>query len=82
MNKRGGGVFFGATIALFVFIFGVLFIPFIINDLTNFRINLDCTNPLISDGTKITCLFGDLVIPYIIWFFISLAIGIVAGANK
>ena len=82
LKMASGGIFFGVAIAIFVFTVGVLFIPFVIDSIDNFRVNLDCSNPTISDGTKITCLFGDLVIPYLIWFFVSLAIGIVAGANK
>lgn len=82
MNKIGGGVFFGVTIAIFVFIIGVLFIPFITDDITTTRVNLDCTNTSITGGTMLQCLQIDLAIPYLIWFFVSLAAGLFAGANK
>ena len=85
MNKRGN-IFFGFTIGLVVFIFGVLFIPFFTDDITIARDDLDCSNyggnGSISDGTKLTCLQIDLIIPYFIWFFVSLAIGLIAGAGK
>ena len=82
MNKRGSGVFFGISIALFVFVVGVLIIPFLTDDIVTTRTNLDCTNTSISGGTMIQCLQIDLAVPYLIWFFVSLAIGIIAGANK
>lgn len=80
MNKRGS-LFFGVSIGLFIFVMGVLFIPFLTDDITTFRTNMDCTNMSITDGTKIACLQSDLLIPYLIWFFVSLALGLIAGAN-
>ena len=81
MNKKGN-IFFGATLALVCFIAGVLIIPFFTDDITVARNQLDCTNTTITDGTKVSCLLGDMVIPYFIWFFVSLAIGIIGGINK
>lgn len=81
MNKRGSA-FFGVTIALVVYIFGVLFIPFIMDDITTFRGEMDCSNTDISGGTMLACLLGDAMIPYLIWFFISLAIGFIMGARE
>jgi len=81
MNKKGN-VFFGATLGIVCFIVGVLIIPFFTDDITIARNNLDCTNVTITDGTKLTCLLGDMVIPYFIWFFASLAVGILGGINK
>lgn len=81
MNKRGN-VFWGVSIGLFVFVMGVLIIPFITDDITTTRTSLDCTNVSITGGTMLTCLTIDLAIPYFIWFFVSLAIGIFAGMNK
>jgi hypothetical protein len=84
MNKRGGSFFFGLTIGIVLFIFGVLLIPFFTDDITTARdsSHLDCSNVSISDGVKFTCLQIDLVIPFFIWFFVSLAVGIIAGMNK
>jgi len=81
MNKKGN-IFFGATIGIFCFIIGVLIIPFFADDITSARVALDCSNVSISDGVKWTCLNIDLVIPYFIWFFVSLAVGIMGGINK
>jgi uncharacterized membrane protein len=82
MKSKKGSLFFGITIALFLYITGVLILPFIVDDVSTFRIGMSCSDPTISDGSKLTCLFGDLTIPYLIWFFISLAVGYLVGANK
>jgi len=81
MNKKGS-IFFGVGIGLFIYIMGVLFIPFIVDDVDTFRTSMDCTNTDITDGTKLSCLIGDLTIPYLIWFFISLLVGFIAGSIK
>lgn len=83
MNKRGSSIFFGFTMGLVCFIIGVLIIPFLTDDIVTTRTNLNCTGAdTISDGTMIECLQIDLVVPYFIWFFVSLSVGIFAGANK
>lgn len=62
---------------LILFIFGILFVNFIIPDVTTFRTELSCSSPTsISDGTKLTCLLGDGVVPYFIVLLISTAGGI------
>ena len=81
MNKRGN-IFWGVTIGLFLFVVGVLVIPFFTDDITTTRTSLDCSNVAITGGTMIACLLTDLVVPYFIWFFVSLAVGIFAGVNK
>lgn len=81
MNKKGG-VMMGVIVALMIYIVGVLFIPFLADDVTTTRADLDCTNSSITDGTKINCLTVDILIPYVIWFFISAALGYLAGANQ
>lgn len=78
MNKKGN-IYFGVMVALIVYIFGVLFIPFIVDDVTTVRTALDCSNISISDATKLNCLNVDLVIPYVIWLLVSLALGFIVG---
>jgi len=80
MNKQGN-IFWGATIGIFIFIMGVLFIPFIADDVTTFRTAMDCSNVSISGGAMLSCLAGDLTVPYLIWFFISLGIGYLIGGD-
>lgn len=81
MNKRAN-IFLAVVIGLAIWIFGVLFIPFITDDISTSRLSLDCTNMDISDGAKLNCLAVDLVIPYFIWFIISLALGYIIGGFR
>jgi hypothetical protein len=78
-----GSVFFGVTLGIICFMVGVLIIPFFTDDISLARTYLNCTGAdSISDGIKFTCLQIDLIIPYLIWFFCSLAVGIIGGATK
>jgi len=80
-NKKGNA-FLGVAIAIFIFVMGVLFIPFFADDITTTRTLLDCTNvDGITDGAKLMCLNIDLLIPYFIWFIISCAFGYLGGKN-
>lgn len=80
MNKRGS-VFFVVIIAIFIFAMGVMFMPFFADDITSFREDIDCSNSSISDGAKLTCLEVDVLMPYFIWFIVSIAIGLIAGSK-
>jgi len=80
MNKRGSA-FFGIIIGVVIYIFGVLFIPFLMDDVTTFRGEMDCSSTSISNGAMFSCLIGDAAIPYLIWFFISLALGFIVGRS-
>lgn len=80
MNKKGN-MFLGIILGLIIYISGVLFIPFITDDVTTTRNDLNCTNSSISDGNKLSCLAVDIVVPYIIWFFVSIAIGFIMGGS-
>jgi hypothetical protein len=80
MNKRGG-VFLSISIALIIFVAGVLIIPFIADDITTTRVSLNCESTSITGGNMITCLLIDLSIPYIIWFILSLVLGLVIGGK-
>lgn len=82
IKGKKGNIFFGVTIGLFIYIMGILFIPFLTDDITTARGELNCTDTTISDGSKLICLQIDLVIPYLIWFFISLLLGFIAGSIK
>jgi len=80
MNKKGN-VFLGVAFGLIIWIFGVLFIPYLADDITTFRTAMDCSNTEISGATMINCLFGDLVMPYFIWTMLSALLGYIAGRN-
>ena len=49
--------------------------------ITTTRNDLDCTNTSITDGTKLNCLTVDIVMPYLIWFFVSAGLGYLAGSQ-
>lgn len=75
MNKKGN---LGIAIvsAIVIFIIGLAVINLIMPEVTIFRINMDCSNPTgITDGTKLTCLAGDLVVPYFILLVLSISLG-------
>ena len=80
MNKKGS-VFFGVAIGIFVYIMGVLFVPFLMDDVTTFRDAMSCSDDSITSGQMLSCLFGDAMIPCLIFFFISLALGFIIGGN-
>lgn len=80
MNKRAN-MFFGVVIALIVWISGILIIPYIVDDIDTFRVDMDCSDSTISDSSKIVCLFGDVTIPYFIWTLVSLALGFLVGGR-
>jgi hypothetical protein len=79
MNKKGN-MFFGITVALFLWIMGILILPYMTDSVTDSRTALDCSNTSISDGTKLTCLYTDAIVPYFIWFLVSLLLGYLAGS--
>ena len=78
MNKKAN-IFLGVTVALIIYVFGILFLPFITDDITTARDSLDCTNATIYDGTKLQCLSIDIVVSYFIWFIVSAALGYLVG---
>ena len=81
MNKKGN-LFWGATIAIFLFIMGVLIIPFFTDDITQARIDLNCATPTsLTGGQMLICLQHDLLTPYFIWFFCSILIGYIVGGK-
>lgn len=81
MNKKGS-VFFGLAIGLFIFAAGILILPFFVDTIVSVRELLDCSSTSITGGTMITCLQIDLIIPYLIWFVTSLALGYLIGGTQ
>lgn len=76
MNKRGQNLLLAILTAIIIFMAGMLFLNHVMDDVTLTRtIGLDCTSSTISDGTKLTCLGVDLVIPLLIMVIVSTAAG-------
>lgn len=82
MNKKGGAFFFGLGIALFVWIIGIMIIPYFQDSVDLFRTDMDCTNTSITDGAKVTCLYGDALMPFFIIFIVGVVLGIIGGLNR
>jgi len=66
-----------------IFLSGIIVINILKPEVTlarNVATGLNCSNAdVISDGTKLTCLAVDLVIPYFIIIIISSAGGVIAN---
>lgn len=79
MNIKGEGLMLVLIITVTVFVFGVLFVNFVMDDITTTRNDLDCNNAgnNISDGTKVACLITDGTIPYFVVLVVSLAGGLI-----
>lgn len=79
-NKNGQTLGVSVIIAIFIFIVGIPIINIISPDITSAKILLDCSNAAgISDGTKMTCLVVDVVLPYFILLVVSISGGLVVS---
>lgn len=79
MNNKGQLTFISIMVALMIFVSGMLFITFfeLEVDVLQNSSNLDCDNVTgITDGTKISCLLSELVVPYFILIILSFVGGI------
>jgi len=80
MNNKGQFAQLGLTIVIAVMIFmsGMIFINVIKDSVVDARTALSCSSALIiSDGTKLTCLGIDIILPYFILTIFSLAGGLI-----
>jgi len=82
MNKKGS-IYLGLALGLMIWIIGVLILPFITEDVTTVRVALNCASSSeITGGNKISCLFIGGLVPYYIWFFSSMALGLLIGGLR
>jgi hypothetical protein len=82
MNSKANTLGLAMIVAVTIFIVGMISINFIKTEVTSARdaTNLDCSNAAdISDGTKLTCLMVDLVVPYFILTIFSVAGGLIVA---
>ena len=79
MNSKGQTFGLAIIFAIVIFLFGILFINFLMPDVTTARTAMDCANPAISDGSKLTCLLIDAVVPYWILLVLSAGGGLLAA---
>jgi hypothetical protein len=81
MNKRGS-IFLGFSISIFLFIMGVLIMPYLFDDIATARVGLNCDSEDITSGNMLSCLFISATNPYFIWLFTSLALGLIIGGLR
>lgn len=81
MNRRGQTAFLGIIFGIMIFIAGTLFLSFISERVTDLMgtTGVDCDNSLNSDGIKGVCLISELIVPYFIIIFASIAGGLILG---
>jgi len=80
MNNKGQSLAIGIMSMIFVFIIGIMFINFIMPEISTARTELNCANAdAISDGTKLVCLAIGGTIPYWIFLIFSVAIAFVTA---
>jgi hypothetical protein len=83
MNKKAQSLGLGIITGLFILIVGLMVVNFLMPEITNFRVDMNCANPSeISDGTKLVCLMSDATIPYWIILVFSLLVGAIASRFK
>jgi hypothetical protein len=76
MKNKGQTMALTIISSIFVFIIGMLILNFLMPSVDDARIALNCADAsAISDGTKITCLAIDGLIPYWIILIFSVVIG-------
>jgi len=75
MNNKGQVFLVGLMLGIIVFLMAMVFITPLSEVITEQRnaTNLDCANPAISDGAKMTCLLVDITLPAFIGVVIGLA---------
>jgi len=81
-NKRGQTLGISIIIGITILIVGLMSINFVRDEVTDARLasGLDCSNSTgISDGTKLTCLAVDLVVPYFLLLVLSAVGGIIVA---
>jgi uncharacterized membrane protein len=80
MNNKGQTLGLAILSSIFIFISGLMIINFIIPEVTEFRINLNCADAeAISDGTKLLCLVGGTAVPYWILLIFSIIVGAIVS---
>jgi len=81
-NKKGN-IFLGLVVAIIIWFYGILFLPFIADTIVGSRIDLSCaSSTTITSGTMMTCLLFSGIVPYFLWFIISCAIGYLISGGK
>ena len=77
MNNKGQTIGVAIIVAIMFFMVGMMVLNFLMPEVTRARsiTNLNCSDSTISDGSKLTCLMVDTIIPYFMLLVLSVAIG-------
>ena len=80
-NKKSQTMGIAIIVAITIFIIGMLSVNYLKPEIVRVRDsdNLDCSNSDISDGSKLTCLAVDIVVPYFFILIFSVAGGIITA---
>ena len=79
-SKRGQTLGLSILSGIVVLIVGLLVINFLMDEVTNFRVNMDCASPSdFSDGTILLCLATDTSVPYWILLMFSILVGAIVA---
>lgn len=80
MNKKGQTIGLIIISLVFIVVIGLMSTNFLMDEVTNARTNLTCSNAdAISDGTKLLCLVIDVTIIYWILGIFGIIAASVAG---
>ena len=76
MNNSGQTLGLAILSSIFIFIIGMMTINFLLDELTNARVDLNCSDGAsISDASKLLCLLIDTSVPYWILLIFSISMG-------
>jgi hypothetical protein len=78
MNKTGQTMMLSILFAVVLFVMGIMVINFIRPEVLVAKASMSCSDVAnISDGTKLTCLLIDGVVPYFIVLVLSISGGLI-----
>ena len=78
MNKKGQTMMLSILFAVVLFVMGIMVINFIRPEVLTAKVAMSCSDVAnISDGTKLTCLLIDGVVPYFIVLVLSISGGLI-----
>ena len=78
MNNKGQTMMLSILFAVVLFVIGIMVINFIRPEVLTAKVAMFCSDVAnISDGTKLTCLIIDGVVPYFIVLVLSISGGLI-----
>lgn len=77
INNKGQSAALAILTAFMLFMIGMIFINPLKTSIDSSRLGMNCSDSTISDGSKLTCLIIDIVMPYFIISIFSIAGGLV-----